>query len=213
MPVVVSYGPMTSTISLPYLVGFFREGEDKVRSVYSDSPYYYDRILDCKMKVVIAPLDVWKAPEPWVLSPDASAIKGVIGKLITEQKNFITSDRQTGPFGVLTYTMADELAMSRTGILMVKQGEGWAPEIELIDGKAFLVELKGCGSPVGKFPFTHARQAAGCYGKCHVRLTGGLLLSEAKKEFDNLFSNRKRCSEHDLAHEVRELGYLGFKFL
>ena len=74
--------------------------------------------------------------------------------------------------------------MSRTGVLLKKEGGTFVPIKAIIDEMEYLIELKGAGCPLGGFSKFHIRNQAGTYLKGHLRLTGGSHIEGIKNEYE-----------------------------
>ena len=98
--------------------------------------------------------------------------------------------------GVLMHAPADNLAMCRTGVLVVKENDGWMPIVVKFKGQPYIVECKGVGSGVGGYGSVHSRIQAGTFGKMHVRVTGGMTQESVQKEFESLMAVNS-CSNFD----------------
>ena len=51
--------------------------------------------------------------------------------------------------------------MCRTGVLVVKENDGWMPIVVKFKGQPYIVECKGVGSGLGGYGSVHSRTQAG----------------------------------------------------
>jgi hypothetical protein len=197
---------------MQYLLGFHRKNKI-ITPIYSDSPYFFDTHLQQKYEAKIVPLKVWKNNFNWQTSDDSVSAPNYIKQLFTNNFLFITSDKTESPFYALMYPLANVPSMTRAGYLLEKKGDKYLPVIQSIDGIEYLVEMKGCGSPIGKFPNVHSRNQAGCIQKSHLRLTGAFEFDNGDKEYKNLEENRAYYRKTGKELHVRALGIIKFKYL
>lgn len=194
-----------------HLLGFYRKN-GKIETLYSENQYFFDSNLKAKCKAVIAPLGIHKSEYSWVLSNDSSFVHGSLQDILKENKFFITQKKVSTPFSVLMYPKADDLSMSRGGILLEKINNEIRPVIVDIKGVEYITEIKGCGCPLSGFPKLHIRQQSRSYNKGHLRLTGGLDAESAVDEFVNIESLREIRERSVDGLQYRGLGYVLFNY-
>tara|TARA_A100001015_G_scaffold274948_1_gene331779 strand:+ start:2649 stop:4241 length:1593 start_codon:yes stop_codon:yes gene_type:complete len=149
--------------------------------------------MTSEFKAVILPLTFSKSDSDWTHLSHMYSNHPVIDHIIDKQLVFHTSDNEDDfrhtiagySCGVLMHVPVDDPAMSRTGVLVVKDGDTWVPIVLHYQQQPFLVECKGVGSGVGRYLSVHSRTQAGT-NKTHERVTGAMLKPSMEKEFKNL---------------------------
>lgn len=194
-----------------YLIGFYRK-EKKIESIYSNNPFFYDSNLASQCKAVIVPLKLHTNKLPWKLTKDYTYVKGSLREILENRTFLVTKKEESSPFFALMYTKTNDLTMSRGGVLIEKIGREYCPVIVDIAGVEYIVEIKGCGCPLGGFPKIHSRQQSKSFNKVHLRLTGALEYTGAQEEYENLESIRKVMCETADGVIYRALGIVLFNY-
>lgn len=194
------------------LIGFYRNN-NAIEAIYHEKNTFYDYNLQETYIAVTVPLGIYSNKTPWNVSSYADSLDNVTRSLLEKNIVWITAKKQESVFYALMYTNYKVRSMSRTGYLLVMHNNELRPVIVTHDNKQYLIEIKGVGSPVGKFPHTHARNQAGCLNKAHVRITGGLSAHDAETEFSNLKIKDHLFINKGISSEVKPLAYTTFDYL
>lgn len=194
------------------IIGFYRN-DNRITPIYNDSNLYYDAGLQETCQAHIVPLiAIEQTHQAWTLSPDFTQVDGPLKKLLETGSILITAPPGTeSEIYALMYPPADDPNMSRGGALLYKKNETYAPVTVPINGVEFIVEIKGCGCPMGGFSGMHPRNQAGTLSDRKVRLTGALVYEGAVSEYHNIELNRSFREEHLGDFQLRALGYIRFK--
>ena len=189
------------------LVGFCQQN-NRIVSLFGSEKNYFDSTLNEWYQVNVVPLQLFQNSSSWVLSKYATFLDPTTQKFLDTNHVWITHDQCVSQFYALMASPLHDYKMSRVGILMVKLGAHFKPVIVKISGREFCIEMKGCGSPIGKFPDLHSRKQAQTFNTFHVKVTGGLLEDEGVQEF-------QRLSLYDSMFNacIKPLGVISFEYL
>ena len=134
------------------LIGFYRKNK-KIELLTSKSTHFFDSSMQVYSQAVIVPVNCYISDHQWKYSTYYEQIDGVLKQALDRNIIFITETEQhNSEFYVLMYPLLDQKSMSRTGYLLYKKNDVYFPFIYSIDNNDYIVEIKGCGSPVGRFP-------------------------------------------------------------
>ena len=192
------------------ILGYYRDN-GVMQSLLSDTSVFFDESIKVEYQASIVPVSVINSENKWILSTFVSGISDDLKSLLSSGNVFITNPDAESGYAVLCYAPVNEPEMSRGGILLKKKGSHYEPVLAHVNGVDYLVDLKGCGSPIGGFPTAHYRVQSGCPSGYHVRVTGALNLDEASDEFSLLTTLSMCQTEKVLADRVLPLGYLPTK--
>ena len=167
------------------ILGFYRKHK-KIVSLLSSQHSFFDYNLKQDYIPQLISIKLYQNESNWKFSSYVDCLDQTTRSILDQRMLWITDSHDTTPFYVLMYTPKNNLDMSRTGYLLVKHRDCLQPVCVAVEGKEYLIEIKGVGCPSGGFPHTHLRRQAGCYDKSHIRVTGGLFAKEAISEFDYL---------------------------
>ncbi|MCB9800236.1 MAG: hypothetical protein H6757_05715 [Candidatus Omnitrophica bacterium] len=202
------------------LIGFLRDENQKLQPIFSDKPSIRNKrdvmamgaLFTSSKNAGIIPLEVqdvemtkFTKTTDWENLPDNLE---EFKSLFNGNQILVTSSRQDrSPFSILMlYTPAQTVSdgwggsesilnEGRTGVLL-KDG---LPIIVVIDGKEFLIEIKGVGNPDGGYDYNYKV------------LRGGVQLPEADREEYSLGVKRKLDKRFDDGISVRGLANIHFR--
>jgi len=178
------------------LIGFHRNGEDIIESIVSDSPELkserflrpdgYSAIFfggwNSARTVKVVPLAVEK---PTIFSAkhseDYQRLPDEIRAIFDDDKILRTSPTEESYFSALMYVLDSKLPEGRTGVLLYRGN----PVTVNIDGKEFVVEVKGVGVPNGDNTIGDPMSRDSYFDQGAARY-GGLEVSQGEREFRNL---------------------------
>ena len=109
------------------------------------------------------------------------------------------------------YAADNNFKMSRTGCLLEKTKQTFKPITIEIDDYEYIIELKGCGSPIGAYPDIHDRRQPKTIDRFCSRITGGLELSSGETEYKQLINNELLAHKHNRINHIKSIGYIPFK--
>ncbi|MSR88778.1 MAG: hypothetical protein EXS67_03885 [Candidatus Margulisbacteria bacterium] len=189
------------------ILGFYRK-KGQMETLFSDTNVFFDESIKVDYQASIVPVSTLDSGNTWTLSTFVSAVSEDLKLMLASGHLFVTAPDAESGYAVLCYAPVNEPEMSRGGILLKRQGAHYEPVLAHVNGVDYLVDLKGCGSPIGGFPTAHYRVQSGCPSGYHVRVTGALNLDEAHDEFSLLTALSLGQTEKALADRVLPLGYL-----
>ena len=174
-----------------YLLGFYRHNNQFV-SVTSKSDTFKDGNMSSIFRAVINPLKFSQTDSDWLRLPNLYNSHPVMDELFSKRLICHTSsdpadfDQLIAGYsvGVLMHVPVNDPSMTRTGVMVVKEGEDWVPLTIYHNNTPFLVECKGWIRGCGYLSI-HSRTQAGTT-KTHQRVTGGMVKESMEKEFENL---------------------------
>jgi hypothetical protein len=191
----VNVNAFTSSIRSDHLVGFVR-GPTGIVALRGD-PYFFDTTRNSRCIAMIVPLEVVDVEE-WTLAADACLLPEPLADVIGAGRMLLTSGRESSPFHVLMYPRADNMETSRGGVVLERKGDAFEPLLAEVDGVPYLIELKGCGCPIGGFGAYHLRRTTP--KGCHFHLSGALGHAGARAEFEGL--EARRTAARRLGHPL-----------
>ena len=198
------------------IIAYYRNKLGNIDSVTSKSDEFFEtyRGQNILKKAVIIPLTIHKSLYSWKLNRDINIPSTSILKNLIESNSYFLTTRadDTAEFYVLMYISKHSPNMARTGILMKKSNTKFSPVTITVNKKPFLVELKGCGCPTGYFDGIHMRGQPRSIFKFKHRITGGLELSSAKYEYNNLISNQNHYQKLNEPIQIYGFGYIPFNY-
>ena len=192
------------------LIGFYREGSN-IKSIYSANPTFFDTTLNDTIIPTIVPLSLLPTRSLWTYQSENINIPIDLQDIINSKNIFMTSSTESSPYYILMYVPEKTPTMSRGGVLLRKTTSSYEPVIVTKNGLPFIVDIKGSGSPIGGFPDAHFRVQAGSLTGFHLRVTGGLAASGAKKEYSNLINIEKTAKTLNVPQHIQALGVHYFK--
>ena len=193
-----------------HLIGYCRDKANKISPIWSTKKTYWDVTLKETCEGALIPLDVIKTANKWDLTKDKKHLPKHLKTHFNNGDIFITSETEKSPYWAFMIYPTNNRQMARVGVLCEKKNKQINPITVSIDNKDYLIEIKGCGSPIGGFPGAHFRLQAGAVSGFHCRVTGGLTLDGCKQEFDNLERTRTVREAYNYPFEVRALGMTSF---
>ena len=149
---------------------FFYQENNKIKTIFSDNPFLIDNNLNEKCEVKYVPLKILPTDFGWQSSQYLTAADPIIQSIIQSQHLIATSKDEESELWAMMVVPVDKPDMSRTGVLVKKEGGQFTPLLVTVNSIDYLIEVKGCGSPIGGFPKFHFRSQAGAYQKGHLRL-------------------------------------------
>lgn len=200
------------------LIGFNRNQDEKIINIFSDSNrveskrnfgnYDFEKnnnqVWDSVRLAKIVPLNVVeKERRSFKRSGDYPLLPGHL-KEILDQKMLFTSVGNSD-YSALMYIGSGELPMGRTGVLLY-HGE---PVVVAIDGKEFIVEIKGIGMPTGKEVKEPMRRTT-VFTSRNKKL-GGLEVDEGVREYRNLELIRNQLYSFVSSDSVRGVALMTYK--
>lgn len=191
------------------LFGFMRDSSGKIQPLFSDSSYFESirnilepfnpKPFNPKREIRVIPLKVEKVDMLGISkSEDWEGIPSDIKDIFDKGNILVTSDSGTDSHYslLMVVTPQDKTKKSegRTGVLL-KNG---LPIVIDINGKEFIVEIKGVGN------------AEGGYDYDYKFLRGGAQVSQTDVEFMNLENNRFLNRNYNKGNVVRSLCNMHF---
>lgn len=187
---------------MEHLLGFIRDGV-KMVPVTVATPEFFDVTRNSSCTAVLVPLALLKV-DGWTLTADAAYLPRSVSEVIEGGRSFVTSRDTATEFSVLMYPRSDNPETSRGGVLLKRSGASLQPILATIDGSEYLLELKGCGCPIGGFGGYHLRRTTP--KGCHFHLAGALGFPGAVAEFEGLEARRAAASATGAPLEMRAVG-------
>lgn len=191
------------------LLGFYRKNK-KIELLESSSTHFFDSSMQVYSQAIVVPVNCYISDYKWSFSGYHQQIDGILKQALEKNIIFVTeTEHHNSEFYVLMYPLLDQKSMSRTGYLLYRQNNQYFPFIYSIENNDYIVEIKGCGSPVGRFPNLHSRKQAGSFTKFHKRITGGLSFDDAQLEYNNLLKIDAQLNDFN----IKPLATIKFNFL
>ncbi|MDA1352975.1 MAG: hypothetical protein O3A01_00715 [bacterium] len=200
---------------MKHIIGLYREN-GKIVPLLGDSPHFQDMGIKREWySATLIPLEIVQSANQWYLTDDKDYLPDDLKTIIAKNQFFCTTTEEKSPYYALMYMpKADtvdrfQVAMARMGALMRKTDTGFEPMTLKVSGYEYVIEAKGVGSPVGGFPHTHFRNQAGT-NNSHLRVTGGMGLAGAEREFLNLCNMKAIEDQIPDGEDMRALGLMPF---
>jgi len=180
------------------IIGFYRGKDETIETILSDSAEIRsDRHAEVKgmgglgflfgswnphREARVVPLKV-ETPEVKSVSQssDYQALPQKVKDVFDSGAILRTSPNEVSDFSALMYVTRSHIPEGRTGVLLYK-GE---PVIVNVDGKGFVVEVKGVGVANGNNNITDLQTRSSYFGQGRARW-GGLEVAQGRREFRNL---------------------------
>lgn len=182
-----------------WILGYIREGDAFVE-LRSDVRRFLDATRESACIAKIVPL-AFAPVESWTTTDDALLLPHDLRDLLRSNRMLVTAPRPTTPYFVLMYPRADNAETSRGGVLLRGEGASFRPVVVRADGAPYLVELKGCGCPLGGYGAYHLRRTSPT--GCHFHVAGALSLAGAHAELSGLEALRAGAHRYGGRRELR----------
>ncbi len=201
------------TTEKPILMGFMRDNEEKIQPIFSNVNKFQsvretisifagrwepNRVMSEIPLRIVGQADGLEIIQTKV-SDDWENLPEELKAIIKGKKVLITSNRsENNGYSVLmavTPSSKYESSKGRSGVLL-KNG---FPIVIEINGKEFLVEIKGVGNPDGGFDITDQL------------LRGGAQREESEREWNSLEMKRKAGKKFETGDTVRALADIDFR--
>lgn len=193
------------------LIGFYRK-DNRILSLYSDTPTFFDTTLNDTIIPTIVPLSLLNTTSRWTFVSEHLTLPTHLQNVLHSQSIFMTTTKESSDYYILMYIPQKTPTMSRGGILLQKTETGYNPVIVLKHDIPYIIDIKGSGSPVGGFPDAHFRVQAGSLTGFHLRVTGGLAPEGARKEYQNLLNIEKTAEKLSMPQHINALGIHQFDY-
>ena len=107
--------------------------------------------MDQTYRAFVKPLVFHSIDSEWTSLANLYTSHPVLDEIIKKKIVFHTASNESDnpqlvagySCGVLMHAPADNLAMCRTGVLVVKENDGWVPIVVKFKGQPYIVECKG----------------------------------------------------------------------
>ena len=127
------------------LLGFYRDSGE-ISSVFSGSPDFFEYAMDQTYRAFVKPLVFHSIDSEWTSLANLYTSHPVLDEIIKKKIVFHTAlNNSDNPqliagysCGVLMHAPADDLAMCRTGVLVVKENDGWCQLLLNLKGNRIL---------------------------------------------------------------------------
>ncbi|MFA6214204.1 MAG: hypothetical protein WC717_02910 [Candidatus Micrarchaeia archaeon] len=197
-------GEANKNNSKPFLIGFSRDEHGRIQKIVSDSnAITSDRQLNpdtpftfanwnSKVNMGIIPLEVKKARfRSFKTTQDFQYIPEHITAIFKDGNLLMTSKFPSSDYSVLMNIKDDgsgtKAIEGRTGVLLYKN----EPVVATIDGKDYVIELKGVGAWNGDNNIEEPMSRSSYFELNGKEKVGGLDVNDGKLEFNNLETIRK----------------------
>jgi hypothetical protein len=192
-------------------IGYYRK-EGKVEVISSESSELCcKKDGGCSMAVFI-PLKIKDSDNiaEYNFTKEFDDLSGEIKTLFSENKSLVTTTVESSPYFLLMYIPKDNPNMTKSGILVKKDGAEFVPMTVEINNEKFLIEISGCGCSDGGYLDVDVKIKSESKIGYNLNIIGGLSKEDAKSEIENLTIAQIGRKDHQSFDQVKPLGYMTF---